>query len=111
MPAYRRVLPALLALSLLVAGSSLALAAPAAERVSTAQGELLVLRNAQMSLGFDAQTGRLLSLVNLATGDEYLKDAAPVAGPFQVYAGLDAALHLRPGPRGSGSDPDQPGGV
>jgi hypothetical protein len=43
------------------------------------------LRNALVEVAFDASTGALLSLKNLTSNDEYLKDPGGSGNPFRVY--------------------------
>ena len=48
---------------------------------------MIVLGNGNLRLGFDGRTGALVSLLNLATGDEYLKQAGPDGGLFRILMG------------------------
>ena len=48
-------------------------------------GKVLGLENGLMSISFDAKTGKLVSLKNLVTKDEYLKDAKGDGNPFRAY--------------------------
>ena len=45
----------------------------------------LVLNNRLVSLAFDKDSGALTSIRNLATGGEYLKEAAADGNPFRAY--------------------------
>ncbi|NRB28052.1 MAG: hypothetical protein HRU37_10285, partial [Roseibacillus sp.] len=43
------------------------------------------LANDRVSLSFDEKTGALISLKNVATGDEYLKGPTAGGNPFRAY--------------------------
>ena len=51
--------------------------------------------NDKVAMAFDAQSGALASLRNLATGDEYLKDAGTEGNPFRVWAGITEPFQLQ----------------
>jgi hypothetical protein len=44
------------------------------------------LENEAVRIAFDAQTGELVSLRNVARADEYLKDRAKDGGPFRIFS-------------------------
>lgn len=44
------------------------------------------LENETVRIAFDAQTGELVSLKNVARGDEYLKDRVNNGGPFSIFS-------------------------
>jgi len=44
------------------------------------------LENGLVSISFDKQTGAMVSLKNLATGDEYLKSPTEAGNPFRIHA-------------------------
>lgn len=48
-------------------------------------GDSVRLANSRLALTFDRQTGALLSLMNLQTGDEYLKDPKLPGNPFVLH--------------------------
>ena len=52
--------------------------------VNKADGRL-VLANDKIWLEFDGKTGQLISLQNLVTGDEYLKNKSDGGNPFRAY--------------------------
>ena len=47
--------------------------------------DLIVLANDKVRLAFDNQTGQLISLQNLVTSDEYLKNQPDGGNPFRAY--------------------------
>jgi hypothetical protein len=59
------------------------LAAGAVQEIKTA--ERIGLANGLMSIEFDSKTGELVSLKNLETKDEYLKDLGGGGNPFRAY--------------------------
>ena len=69
-------------------GGSGALIAEAATCRQTQTETTVGLANGQVELAFDARTGALVSLRNLATDDEYLKDASPRGNPFRIYVDI-----------------------
>lgn len=69
------------------------------ERCEHIQTETAVgLRNRQVELRFDKESGALVSLRNRVTGDEYLKDASAEGNPFRVWAGITKPYTLKPLP-------------
>ena len=48
-------------------------------------GKVVGLENGLMSISFDVRTGKLVSLKNLVTKDDYLKDAKGDGNPFRAY--------------------------
>jgi hypothetical protein len=44
------------------------------------------LENASVRIAFDARSGELIGLKNVARGDEYLKDRANNGGPFRIFS-------------------------
>ena len=71
------------------------------------------LRNRQVELRFDKESGALVSLRNRVTGDEYLKDASAEGNPFRVWAGITKPDTLKPLPpyfENTTPDPQSSGG-
>ena len=102
-----RLLVCLLALAALTAFAS---AQTTCREISLAERPVLTLANSHLSLSFDRATGALVSVLNLTTRDEYLKDATGVGNPFRVYAGLIHPYDFRSAYSGENSDPATLGG-
>ena len=76
------------------------------------------IANDNLAMAFDVHSGALVSLRNLATGDEYLKDAGAEGNPFRVWTGMTEPFQLRASqahhhileaaPEPSGGEPIEP---
>jgi hypothetical protein len=87
-------LPALALLFTALAGSVLAASAPDQGTREARAAASVGIENGVISLRFDRTTGALVSLRNIACGDEYLKDPGREGNPFRLY--VDATELPRP---------------